>query len=160
VLAEVIGYAATCDAAGMVRPDREGTALAEALREALRRAGLSPDEVDYVNAYGSATPAGDRTELKALEEVFGGGRRPLVSGVKGAIGHLLAASGAVELVATGLALRSAVVPPTLNLEEPEPDCSFDLVPQEARTAAIHTAVTISRGIGGQNAVVVLRREEG
>jgi 3-oxoacyl-[acyl-carrier-protein] synthase II len=159
VLAEVIGYAATCDATGMVRPDREGTALAEALREALRRAGAAPDEVDYVNAYGSATPAGDRTELKALKAVFGSGRRPLVSGVKGAIGHLLAASGAAELGATVLALRSSLVPPTLNLEEPEPGYCFDLVPREARPAPVRTAVTISRGIGGQNAAIVLRREE-
>lgn len=158
IWAEIVGCASTSDAAGMVSPRADGSALAVAIRNAIEQAGLSPDDIDYVNAYGSATPAGDRTEIRALESVFGNSRRrPLVSGIKGAIGHLVAASGVVELGATLLALQHQTVPATLNLEEPEPECRFDCVPHEARPAEIATALTICRGIGGQNAVMVLRR---
>jgi 3-oxoacyl-[acyl-carrier-protein] synthase II len=160
ILAEIVGYAATSDASGMVSPRADGTALAAALQGALTSAGVAPEDVDYVNAYASATPAGDRTELKALEMVFGQGKRPLVSAIKGAVGHMIAASGAVELGATVLALQRQVAPPTLNLEEPDPECHFDCVPGVAREAPLRTALTLSRGIGGQNAAVVLRRWEG
>lgn len=160
IYAEVLGYAATCDASGQVSPREDGTALAAAIGGALRDAGLSPECVDYVNAYASATPAGDRTELMALESVFGGvSRRPLVSAIKGAVGHMLAASGAVEFAATALALHHQVVPPTLNHTEPDAHCHFDCVPGTARSAGIATALTISRGIGGQNAVMVLGRPQ-
>lgn len=160
IYAEVLGYAATCDASGQVSPGEDGTALAAAIGGALREAGLSPECVDYVNAYASATPAGDRTELIALESVFGGvSRRPLVSAIKGAVGHMLAASGAVEFAATALALHHQVVPPTLNHTEPDAHCHFDCVPGAARSAGIATALTISRGIGGQNVVMVLGRPQ-
>ncbi len=152
-----MGFAETCDATGMVQPGRDGSALARAVTRALQQAGLAPEDVDYVNAYGSATVAGDSTEIRAMEQVFGAGpRHPLVSGIKGAVGHLLAASGAVEFGATVLALHHQVVPPTLNLACPEPDCHFDLVPDRARPAALGAAIAISRGIGGQNAVMALR----
>ncbi len=160
ILAEVTGYAATCDATGLVTPRSEGTALADAISRALAEADVVPDEVDYVNAYACATQAGDRTELRALEAVFGSScRRPLVSSIKGAIGHLIAGSGAVEAAATVLALTDQVVPPTVNLEQPDADCGFDCVPQTARAATIRNAIAISRGIGGQNAVLALRRWE-
>lgn len=158
ILAEVVGYAATSDAYGLVAPRSDGSALAAAITGALREAGMAPHEVDYVNAYGSATPAGDRTELKSLEAVFSSaGRKPLVSGIKAAIGHLLAASGAVEFAATVLALQHQTVPPTLNLEDPDSGCRFDCVAGEARPASVVRCLTISRGIGGQNAVVALQR---
>jgi 3-oxoacyl-[acyl-carrier-protein] synthase II len=159
IWAEVVGYAATCDGTGLVVPRADGKALVSAISAALADAGIGADEVQYVNAYASATQVGDRTELRALEQVFGAGKRPLVSGLKGALGHLLAAAGAVEFVATALALDRQVVPPTVNLREPDAACHFDCVPGAARAAALRNAVTISRGIGGQNAVMVLRRAE-
>jgi 3-oxoacyl-[acyl-carrier-protein] synthase II len=160
VYAEVLGHAVTCDAAGQVAPRGDGAALTAAISGALGEADLQPGDVDYVNAYASATPAGDRTELRALEAVFGGvPRRPLVSGIKGAVGHMLAASGAVEFAATALAIYHGVVPPTLNLEEPDPECHFDCVQGAARSVEVPIAVTISRGIGGQNAAMALRRPE-
>jgi 3-oxoacyl-[acyl-carrier-protein] synthase II len=157
VLAEIVGFCATSDASGMVSPRADGTALAAAISGAVQDAGMRPEQVDYVNGYASATLAGDRTELKALEMVFGEGKRPLVSAIKGAIGHLVAASGAVELGATALTLSRQLVPPTRNLEEPDPACQFDCVPGAAREAQVATALTLSRGIGGQNAAVVHHR---
>jgi 3-oxoacyl-[acyl-carrier-protein] synthase II len=160
VRAEIVACAATSDAHGLVSPLADGTALATAVENALQQARLSPEDVDYVNAYASATPAGDRTELRALEAVFGRApRRPLLGGIKGAIGHLLAASGAVEFAATALAVQHQMAPPTRNLEEPDPECHFDCLPGKARVVPIVHALTISRGIGGQNIVVVLRRCE-
>ena len=160
ILAEISGYADSCDARGLLQLDPDGGALARGMQAALCQAGLSPDEVGYVNACGSATVIGDRTEARALNLVFGGrGQGPLVGAIKGAIGHLLAASGAVEFGATVLALRHQMAPPTLNLDEPDPEFQFDFVSRRARKVDIRTAITISRGIGGQNAVAVLRRWE-
>ena len=160
VWGEILGFAATCDAAGPLTPRADGSALAAAALGALRDGGIEPSDVDYVNAYASATPVGDQTELRALETAFGGlRRRPLVSGIKGAIGHLLAASGAVELGAALLSLKHQLVPPTLNLDAPDPECHFDCVPNQARPAAVSIALTINRGIGGQNAAMVLRRAD-
>ncbi len=159
IWAEVTGYAETCDATGVVVPRADGLTLATAISGALAAAETGAEEIDYVKAYASATQVGDRTELRALEHVFGAGRRPLVSALKGGLGHLLAASGAVEFVATVLALHHQVVPPTVNLQEPDAECHFDCVPSAARAAALRNAITISRGIGGQNAVMALRRWE-
>ncbi len=156
ILAEMPGYAETCDAGGLLQLQPDGGALARAIETAIRQAGLAPEDVGYVNACGTATVVGDRTEARALSKVFGGRRRgPLVSGIKGGIGHLLAASGAVEFGATVLALRHQIAPPTLNLNEPE--CALEFVRLRARTMDTEAAITISRGIGGQNAVTVLRR---
>ncbi len=159
IWAEVTGYAETCDATGLVVPRADGMALANAISTTLASAEIAADNVQYVNAYASATVIGDRTELRALEHVFGAGRRPLVSALKGGLGHLLAAAGAVEFVATALALDLQVVPPTVNLQTPDAECHFDCVAGVARAAALQNAITISRGIGGQNAVVALRRWE-
>ncbi|UCC68675.1 MAG: beta-ketoacyl-[acyl-carrier-protein] synthase family protein [Armatimonadota bacterium] len=161
VWAEIVGYAATCDGAGMIKPAADGSALAAAIAGALRNASLQPADVDYLNAYASATTVGDLSELRGLHAVFGDShKKPLVSGIKAATGHLLAASGAAEFAAAVLALHHQVAPPTLNLDEPDPECHFDCVPHQARPAAITTAVTISRGIGGQNSALVMRRPEG
>lgn len=160
ILAELSGYAESCDARGVLQLDPDGGALARGIQAALCQAGLSPDEVGYVNASGVATAIGDRSEARALNLVFGGGQHsPVVSGIKGAIGHLMAASGAVEFGATVLALHHQMAPPTLNLSEPDPEFQFDFVRSRAREVEIRTAITISRGIGGQNAVAVLRRWE-
>jgi 3-oxoacyl-[acyl-carrier-protein] synthase II len=160
ILAELSGYAETCDAQGLLRTGSDGAALSRGLETALHQAGLAPEEVGYVNACGTATLAGDRTEARALRQVFGGGaRRPLVSGLKPALGHLLAASGAVEFGAAVLALHHQTVPPTLNLRDPDPELDFEVARVPARQADLRAAVTISRGIGGQNAVAALRRWE-
>ncbi len=157
---EIVGFAATCDASGPLTPRADGSALAAALLGALRDGGIEPSDVDYVNAYASATPMGDLTELRALETALGGlRRRPLVSGIKGAIGHLLAASGAVELGATLLSLCHQLIPPTLNLQSPDAECHFDCVPNQARPASVDIALAMNRGIGGQNAAIALRRAD-
>jgi 3-oxoacyl-[acyl-carrier-protein] synthase II len=160
IVAELSGYAETCDARGLLQTEPDGGALARGIQSALRQARLAPEEVGYVSACGTATLAGDRTEARALRQVFGGGHgSPLVSGIKAAIGHLLAASGAVEFGATALALHHQTVPPTLNLNEPDPEFQFDFARVHARKADLRAAVTISRGSGGQNAVAALRRWE-
>ncbi len=154
---EIIGYAAGCDAAGMVAPNSEGAPLAQTIATAITRAGTEAADIDYVNAYASATRAGDLSELRALTAVFGqSSKQPLVSAIKGATGHLLAASGAVEFIATVLALNHQTAPPTVNLTEPDPECHFDCVPKQARAARLKTAMTLSRGIGGQSCALVLR----
>jgi 3-oxoacyl-[acyl-carrier-protein] synthase II len=162
VLGEVAGYGATSDAFHLTAPDPEGTGAAAAMRAALDDAGVTPGEVDYVNAHGTSTPLNDRSETVALKAVLGehAGDVP-VSSAKSAIGHLLGAAGAVEAVATVLALRDRVAPPTLGWEEPDEGLDLDYVPGSARPlerrASNGRAVGLSNsfGFGGHNAVLVL-----
>lgn len=156
-LAELVGFGATCDAWRITdeRPDAGGAA--GAIRRCLDDAGMEPADVGYVNAHGTGTRMNDVLETRAIKEVFG----PLahdtpVSSTKSMIGHLLAASGAVELVATILALREGFLPPTLNLDRPDPECDLDYVPHVAREARVDAAITHSFGFGGQNACLLVR----
>ncbi len=155
ILARVAGYAATSDAHHVTAPAPGGEGAARCMALALRSAGLRPDDIGYVNAHGTSTPANDPAEVAAIRTVFGAhAERLLVTSTKGATGHLLGAAGGVEAVATVLALRHGLVPPTANLVTPDPGCDLDHVPGSARKVDLKYAVSNAFGFGGTNAVVV------
>jgi nodulation protein E len=156
IVAEIVGFGMSADAADLMAPDARGAA--QAMRAALADAGAAPGDVDYVNAHGTGTRLNDRTEAAALAEVFGAHLAALpVSSTKSMVGHCLNAGGAVEAAVTALALRHGVLPPTMGFREADPDCPVDCVPNEARPAAIRVAMSNSFAFGGLNAVLVLRR---
>ena len=157
---EVIGYGASGDAHHITQPAPEGRGAAECIRLALDDAGVEPEDVDYVNAHGTSTPYNDSNETQALKTVFGAHARALaVSSTKSMTGHLLGAAGGVESVYTALALRERVLPPTINLEDPDPECDLDYVPNEARPTEARIAISNSFGFGGTNACLVFRHAE-
>ena len=156
MLAEVAGFAMTSDAGDIVVPSQAGAA--RAMRGALRDAGLAPDAVGYVNAHGTGTLANDRTECAAVGQVFGGhARRLMVSSTKSMHGHVIGATGAVELLACIMALRDGVVAPTVGYRVPDPECPLDVVPNVAREADVAAAMSNAFAFGGLNAVLALRR---
>jgi len=158
IYAEIIGYAANCDAYHITAPPPDGEGAAKAMMRALEKAGISPDDVDYINAHGTSTPLNDKTETLAIKRVFGDRAYKIpVSSTKSMIGHLLGAAASVEVVATLLALHEGVVHPTINYEVPDPECDLDYVPNEAREAKVRVAIKNSFGFGGHNAVLVLRK---
>jgi 3-oxoacyl-[acyl-carrier-protein] synthase II len=155
---EVLGFGVTSDAGDMVQPHPDGKGGAGAMAAALRDAGIRPDEVDYVNAHGTSTPLGDVAETKAIKSVFGAhARKLLISSTKSATGHLLGASAGIEAIACVKAIQHNTVPPTINLEHPDPECDLDYVPQHARDARVRTVANNSFGFGGHNTSVVFRR---
>ncbi|MFP5363264.1 MAG: beta-ketoacyl-[acyl-carrier-protein] synthase family protein [Thermoleophilia bacterium] len=157
ILGYVAGYGASNDAFHMTQPDNTGRGAEKAMRAALADAGATPEDVGYINAHGTSTPFNDRIETVAIHSVFNGGSPP-VSSTKSAIGHLLGAAGAVEAVATLEALRRNLLPPTLNFEQPDPDCDLDYVPDGPREApGITLALSNSFGFGGQNACLAFRK---
>lgn len=157
--AEVLGSSMDNNAYHMTAPDPGGRGIIHALRLALRDAGLAPEEIDYINAHATGTQYHDKEEAGAILAVFGEhARRVPVSSIKAATAHPMAAAGAVEAIACVLALREGLLPPTLNYETPDPECPLDVVPNEARPWRGRTVLSISAGIGGNNGVVVLRRE--
>jgi 3-oxoacyl-[acyl-carrier-protein] synthase II len=151
-LAVVSGYATTADAAHIVHPAPEGEGAARAMRLAIERAGLRPAEISCVNAHGTSTSLNDKYETLALKAVFDA--PPPVSSTKGATGHLLGAAGAVEAVFAVLTLRDQFLPPTINYEEPDPDCDLDYVPNDARSANVQHVLSNSLGFGGHNVALV------
>jgi 3-oxoacyl-[acyl-carrier-protein] synthase II len=158
ILAELVGYGATSDAFHLIQPLPDGASAARAVRFAMERGGISPDEIDYINAHGTATLLNDRTETNVIKNVFGEHAKKIpISASKSMIGHLLGAAGSIEAVITVLALQHGVLPPTINLTNPDPECDLDYVPNQARKAAIKTAVSNSFGFGGHNSVLVFRR---
>jgi 3-oxoacyl-[acyl-carrier-protein] synthase II len=158
VYAELIGYGATCDAYHMTQPAPEGAGAAECMSRALADAGIAPTDVGYVNAHGTGTPFNDAAETLGVKRVFGDhASRLAISSSKSMTGHLLGAAGAVEAAYTVLTLAHRVLPPTINLEEPDPACDLDYVPHEARRASVDVALSNSFGFGGTNAVLVFRR---
>jgi 3-oxoacyl-[acyl-carrier-protein] synthase II len=157
VLAELAGYGSTCDAYRITDEAPDGHGAVRAMRAALADAGLGPDDVDYVNAHGTSTPMNDRVETAAIRAVFGAhARRLLVSSTKSMIGHTISAAGAIELVATVLALRDQVAPPTINYQFPDPDCDLDYVPNAPRPARLRAAISNSFGFGGHNDCLLVR----
>ena len=161
IYAEVIGYGMSNDAYDMVHPAPEGAGAARAMTAALKSASISADTVGYINAHGTSTPAGDVLEVKAIKSVFGShARRLAVSSTKSMTGHLLGAAGAVEAIATVLALQQGILPPTMNLETPDPECDLDFVPNKAREQQVDIAVSNSFGFGGHNATLVFKRWSG
>src|SRR5213594_2585907 len=158
IYAEVLGYGATCDAYHMTQPAPEGEGAAQCMALALADAGVRPDEIGYVNAHGTGTPYNDAAETRALHKVFGAhAARVAVSSTKSMTGHLLGAAGTVEAAYTVLALMRGVVPPTINLDEPDPACDLDYVPREARRMPVDAALSNSFGFGGTNVSLVFRR---
>ena len=158
ILAEIIGYSATSDAFHITQPSPNGVGAAKALSLAMKKAGISPNEVDYINAHGTATQLNDKTETHAIKNVFGEhAYRVPTSASKSMTGHLLGASGALEAVISILAINHGVIPPTINLTHPDPDCDLDYVPNKARSAEVTTAISNSFGFGGHNSVLIFRR---
>jgi len=157
VLCELGGYGASADAFHLTAPAEDGNGAARAMRRALEDAGLKPEDVDYINAHGTATPAGDPVEVQAVKTVFGEhAHRLMMSSTKSMTGHLLGAAGGLEAAISALALARGVIPPTINLDNADPRCDLDFVPHQARTQAVRAAVSNSFGFGGHNASLVLR----
>lgn len=161
IYAEVVGYGATGDAHHITAPAEGGEGLARAIRRALQKADLGPEDVDYVNAHGTSTPHGDKMETLALKSVFGdrAGRIP-VSSTKSMTGHLMGAAGAVESIVCVKAIVEGVIPPTINYEHPDPECDLDYVPNVARRQTVRVALNNSLGFGGHNCSLVFARYEG
>jgi 3-oxoacyl-[acyl-carrier-protein] synthase II len=160
ILAEVTGYAATSDAYHISNLAEDGESIVRALRLALQRSGLDPAEVDYINAHATGTPAGDPVEAAAIRQVFGArGSAPPVSSTKSQFGHLLGAAGAIEAVVSVLAMQHGLLPPTINLNRPDPACDLDVVPNQPRPATVRVVMSNSFGFGGHNVCLVFRRFE-
>jgi 3-oxoacyl-[acyl-carrier-protein] synthase II len=158
IYAEVVGYGNTADANHMTAPDPEGGGAARCMAMALRNAGMNPTDIDYINAHGTSTPLGDIAETKAIKRVFGEHARSLlVSSTKSCTGHMLGAAGAVEMAACIRALQTGLVPPTINLENPDPECDLDYVPNVAREKTVNAFINNSFGFGGHNACVIGRK---
>jgi len=158
IYAEVAGYGLSGDGYHITSPDETGDGGERAMRTALRRSGLSPSDIDYVNAHGTSTPAGDEIEVRAVERVLGDAARGLnLSSTKSSIGHLLGAAGAVEAAFSALAIRDGVIPPTLNLDNPSFETPLDLTPHKAVRKPVRAALSNSFGFGGTNAALVLKQ---
>ena len=158
ILAEVVGYAANSDAHHETAPAPEHEGAQRCMRQALRSANLKPEDIGYINAHGTSTPFNDLHESKAIKRVFGEhAKKLMVSSTKSMMGHMLGASGGAEAIITALALSRGVIPPTINLQNPDPECDLDYVPNKAREAWVNTAMSNSFGFGGTNAVLVLQR---
>jgi 3-oxoacyl-[acyl-carrier-protein] synthase II len=161
IYAEVVGYGANCDAYHITSPAPDGRGAAECMQLALASGGLLPTDVDYINAHGTATPYNDANETQAIKRLFGEhAARLAVSSTKSMTGHLFGGAGGIEAVYTVLTLRHGIMPPTINYEQPDPDCDLDYVPNTARRAPVRVALSNSFGFGGANACVAFRRWEG
>ncbi len=156
IYAELLGTGASSDAYHITAPHPEGIGAALAMRAALRDARLNPEDVQYINAHGTSTPLGDEAETMAVKHVFGAHARKLaISSTKSMLGHLLGASGGVELIATALMIKHRVVHPTINYQTPDPTCDLDYVPNTAREMIIRRAISNSFGFGGHNSTLVI-----
>jgi 3-oxoacyl-[acyl-carrier-protein] synthase II len=158
IYAELIGYGMSGDAFHITAPTSDGDGAFRCMKAAIKRAGIQPGEIDYINAHGTSTPLGDEIELGAVERVLGNSAgRVSMSSTKSSIGHLLGAAGAVEAIYSVLAMRDGIVPPTLNLDNPSVETPIDLVPHKARKREINVALSNSFGFGGTNASLIFRR---
>jgi 3-oxoacyl-[acyl-carrier-protein] synthase II len=158
IYAEIVGYSATCDAFHVTTPDTESKALTKCMNQALNEAKIPKEQVAYVNAHGTSTPYNDRSETVALKNVFGDYAKNglCVSSTKSMTGHLLGAAGAIEAAAVCKAIEDNIVPPTINLDTPDPDCDLDYVPNEARDLEVNVAMSNNSGFGGHNASIVFK----
>ena len=160
ILAEVVGYGVTSDAYHPVQPDESGDGAARAIRLTMHDAGITPDEVDYINAHGTSTPLNDAAETLAIKKALGeAAYRVPISSTKSMIGHTLGAAGAVEAIACIKTITDGVIHPTINHEDPDPECDLDYVPNEARRKEVRYALSNSFGFGGQNACIIFKRYE-
>jgi 3-oxoacyl-[acyl-carrier-protein] synthase II len=159
-IAEVVGYGSSADAYDMAAPADRGEGNQRAMRDALARAGIGPEEVDYINAHGTSTPLNDRYETVAIRDVFGEhADRLAVSSTKSMLGHAMGASGAIEAYVCAKVISTGCIPPTINYRHPDPELTLDYVPNEARAADVRIALSNSMGLGGHNSSVILRRYE-
>ena len=158
IYAEIIGYSATCDAYHVTTPDGESKALTNCMNLAIEQAQISHDSVKYVNAHGTSTPYNDRSETIALKNVFGEHARNglMISSTKSMTGHLLGAAGAIEAAAVCKSIQGNVVPPTINYDDPDPECDLDYIPNESRDTIVQVAMSNNSGFGGHNASLVFR----
>ena len=157
IYCELAGYAATCDAYHITQPDPEGKGLSLAMKRALASAQVEPSSVDYINAHGTSTPYNDKFETLAIKKVFGEhAAKVAVSSTKSMTGHLLGAAGGIESIISVKTIETGMIAPTINLQEPDPDCDLDYVPNQARQQAVRTVLSNNLGFGGQNAAVVFR----
>ena len=160
IYGEVVGYAATADTYHLIAPDPQGKAAARAMLGALKDAGLSVEDVDYINAHATSTPLGDVAETAAIKRAFGDlAYKVPISATKSMTGHLIGAAGGVEAIASLLTIRDQAIHPTINLDQPDPECDLDYVPHVARQANVDVVLSNSFGLGGQNACLLLRRYE-
>ncbi|SEP31649.1 3-oxoacyl-[acyl-carrier-protein] synthase II [Methylobacterium sp. ap11] len=157
IYAEVVGYGLSGDAYHITSPSPDGDGAFRCMTAAVKRAGIAPSEIDYINAHGTSTPLGDELELKAVERLLGNATDVAMSSTKSATGHLLGAAGAIEAIFSVLAIRDGVVPPTLNLDNPSVETAIDLVPHKAQKRKVDIALSNSFGFGGTNASLILRR---
>jgi 3-oxoacyl-[acyl-carrier-protein] synthase II len=158
IYAEVIGYGLSGDAYHITSPSEDGDGAYRCMAAAIKRAGISASDIDYVNAHGTSTPLGDELELKAVERIMGNAAAKLaMSSTKSATGHLLGAAGAIEAIFAILAMRDGVIPPTINLDNPSVETPIDLVPHKAKPRSVDTVLSNSFGFGGTNASVIFRR---
>jgi 3-oxoacyl-[acyl-carrier-protein] synthase II len=160
IYAELAGYGNSADAFHFTAPEPHGDGMIRVMKSALEDAAIEPGEVDYINAHGTSTPLNDKIESAAILNVFGSHAKALkVSSNKSMIGHMLAAAGAVEFIATVLSVHGGIVPPTINCREPDPDCPLDYVTSGAEKLAVRYAASNSFGFGGGNACLVVRKYE-
>jgi 3-oxoacyl-[acyl-carrier-protein] synthase II len=160
IYAEVIGYASSADAYDMVAAHESGRASAVAMSRAMRKGGIEPSDVGYINPHGTGTPLNDRAETAAIKQAFGDAAYKLaVSSPKAMHGHLMGAAGTLEAIAAVQVVRTGIIPPTINYEVPDPDCDLDYVPNEARQADVRVSMSNSVGLGGHNACVLFKRWE-
>ncbi|MCP3761637.1 beta-ketoacyl-ACP synthase II [Domibacillus sp. A3M-37] len=158
IYAEIVGYGSTGDAHHITAPAPDGEGGARAMKMAIDDAGLAPSDIDYINAHGTSTPYNDKFETAAIKTVFGDHAGKLaISSTKSMTGHLLGAAGGVEAIFTALAIQNDIIPPTINLHNPDPECDLDYVPNEARKADVRAAMSNSLGFGGHNATIVLKQ---
>ena len=161
IYAELVGYGMSADAFHMTAPSEDGDGAVRVMELAIRHAGIRPDQIDYINAHGTSTPHNDRLETLAIKRCFGDhARKVAISSTKSMTGHLLGAAGGLEAGITALAVRNQMIPPTINLENPDPDCDLDYVPFTKRAASIGYALSNSFGFGGTNGALVFKRYEG
>ena len=158
ILAEIIGYGATADSYHVVQPLESGDGAAKAMLMAMKRAGIKPEDIDYVNAHGTSTPLNDAMETKAIKTALGDyAKKVPVSSTKSMTGHLIGCAGAIEPAICIMTILKGIIPPTINYENPDPECDLDYVPNKARQASVTTALTNSFGFGGHNSVLILQK---
>jgi 3-oxoacyl-(acyl-carrier-protein) synthase len=161
IYAELSGYGATADAYHITAPQPGGESGSAAMRAAVLDSGMNPEDIDYINAHGTSTPLNDKIETQVIKNVFGDHAKELaISSTKSMSGHLLGAAGAVELIACIKTINDGVVHPTINYENPDPECDLDYVPNQARDMEVNAALTNSLGFGGHNASLVVKKYSG
>jgi 3-oxoacyl-[acyl-carrier-protein] synthase II len=160
IYAELCGYGLTGDAYHITAPDEEGSGGIRCMKMALRDAGINPEDIDYINAHGTSTPFNDKIETKAIKSVFGEHAYKLkVSSTKSMTGHLLGATGSVEAIYSVMSIKNSMIPPTINLDNPDPECDLDYVPYKPQKLNINYVLSNSLGFGGTNATLIFGKYE-